>query len=452
MSIKFYTFILMIIFVFPGFAQTKKTEPAQKTKKVNFNLGEEYRKKKNYIAAIDYYFKALEEKRSKKSKSQIHFLIATCYYDQTEWDLAIEHYRKSVSLSKKYAQQAYYFIGLSFYAKRNKSDSMKAFEEAVRIDKYPALSISSKTYINRLKAVKETPWAISTSIGYTYDTNTTGESQMGIIADDMVSDEISHSSNMRFNPTYTIALGETVLLDISGNAAGTLYWQRYHRGYDSLEQAGDLSLKFPWFIGNTQLKSTFKTGVGISFAGTRDPSLRWYKMSEKHWGTSFTTNYSPFSWIKFSIPFNFTLFDVVSKHGRKKENDRDGPLYETGAAGTIPLTLWGLETSLKSGYRLSVNDAAGKQKYFQNHKLAFGIGFPLFWGFDFNFSGSWAKRNFASHNKDRREFKYSFNYTLTNNIGDYGIEFGVNHLKNDSTIGANNWRKLMVSTTLSRTF
>jgi tetratricopeptide (TPR) repeat protein len=114
---------------------------------ISYNLlGNIYKEKKEYTAAIENYLKAI---KIDKEYTYPYNGLGNVYYDLKEYDKAIEYYLKAIKLDDKY-WSPYYNIGLSYYEKQDYKTAHSYLKEYLNRKKEKDFY-----YKNALEKIKE---------------------------------------------------------------------------------------------------------------------------------------------------------------------------------------------------------------------------------------------------------------------------------------------------------
>ncbi|MBI3018435.1 MAG: tetratricopeptide repeat protein [Deltaproteobacteria bacterium] len=279
-------------------------ENPAKTMERHLKEGDQFYKEKNYNRAIESYSLALQY--TGELKPEAYFKMGLIHYDLGKWDRAITYFDPSYELSQKFAQQAQYFKGLCYYAKRYKSLSKESFLLAKKINTFPVLTQTTESFLKRLDSIKEKKWSLITSLGYGYDSNLTIETTSGIVSDPLVSDEVSQSNSLLLQPSYQVPSGKFSLFTADYRFYTAINWNRGQRGYDLYQQQLSFTLKSPFCWGSRDFQTTSKFLADFSFSGQKEDNSDWVMIGQ-HYDPSFTLSYAPsalWEW-EFGFPFFF---------------------------------------------------------------------------------------------------------------------------------------------------
>lgn len=129
--------LLVVIFVQnPVFAATSKLENAKE-----YFLKKEYQKAHNQLNGIS--FAELDPKRM----ALVEFFRGTLFFEQKNYNFAIKHFDKSLSLGSRLGDVAHYYRGLSYLELSNNKKAKEAFEQVEKLNSSDFLQEKSKFHL-----------------------------------------------------------------------------------------------------------------------------------------------------------------------------------------------------------------------------------------------------------------------------------------------------------------
>ena len=427
--------ILILFFSFPLHATTPQEHVA---------LAEQFHKQNELEKAIEHYQLALS--KDEKLNTDIYFKLGIAYFDQAAWDKAIDTFEKCTHSSNTYDQQALYFIGLSYYAKRNHSESEKAFKKAIEIDTVPALTASAKSYLDRLKNTKDKNWSTMTALGYAYDSNLTIETTTGILSDPKVTDEVSSSNSFLLKPTYQKLLGRTDRFSGSYLFYTQINWNRQQKTYDIYRQQLEGQLESKW--SHDHNLSFILKGLGeAAFTGSEKEGSKGIHLLGAH-EDAYLTHIFPLrpQW-SLNFPLHIGLYDFKSGQGTE---DRDSILYETGLETTF--INQDKTASLNGGYRFSYDRTNGTNFRSRNHKFLLTASHPLLWDILFSGQATYTRKFFPINDNDRRDGEKVWSINFLKSFGSFSPVASVTHIENNSNLKRYKYKRWLGSLTAGYSF
>ncbi|MBI3019435.1 MAG: tetratricopeptide repeat protein [Deltaproteobacteria bacterium] len=405
-------------------------------------------KEKKYEEAESSYQKAIEA--SNELTAEASFKLGLLYYDQADWNRAIIYFTESYDLSKKFAQQAKYFEGSAYYAKRYREPAMEAFKTAIQLNTTSALTAASKNFLNRLENIEEKKWSYVASFGYAHDTNLTLVATTGLLNDPEVSNATSSSNNFLFEPTYKKSFGLENFFSASYLLYVSWQWNRNHRGYNVYRQGLSSSIQMPWHLGG-EVTTTLKGLADFTMAGINqgqheqtDEDTRTLSVHEDLF---LIHEVSPFNNFKVGLPLHFGNYDFKSGHDAE---DRDSLVYEAGIDGTYFLGSKQKWASL--GYLFLKDHTAGITYDAYHHKFTYGFFHPFFAKTFFKFYGSTIRKLFSNNADNRNDLEYTFQNSLLGTLGTFAATTSLTYVKNSSSVGRYDYDRLLVAFNLTKTF